>query len=153
MAFTIAIVLQIRHKQFSFSSLVLMGVGILFILRGAIGGGIALLSGAEGSRFPLEWLQGTPFKDYTIPALLLTIVVGGSSLSACITMFRNLKNSIVLSLAAGSIMVGFIVVEVLILKQIPPGPTPIEKMYFILGFVTLLLAGFLWLKDKREGLT
>jgi len=127
-----------------------IAIGVItgFIALTAIGGGIALLSGAEGSRFPLEWLQGTPFKDYTIPALLLTIVVGGSSLSACITMFRNLKSSIVLSLVAGSIMVGFIVVEVLILKQIPPGPTPIEKMYFILGFATFLLAGFLWLKEK-----
>ena len=45
-------------------------------------------------------------------------------------------------------MVGFIVVEGLILKQIPPGPTPIEKMYFTLGFATFLLAGFLWLKEK-----
>ena len=45
-------------------------------------------------------------------------------------------------------MVGFIVIEVLILKQVPPGPTPIEMMYFILGFATVLLAGFLWLKEK-----
>ncbi len=37
-AFTIAIVLPIRQKQFPFSSLVFMGVGILFILSGAIGG-------------------------------------------------------------------------------------------------------------------
>jgi hypothetical protein len=125
-----------------------IGVITGFIALTAIGGGIALLLGAEGARFPLEWLQGTPFKDYTIPALLLTIAVGGSSLIACITMFRNFKNSIALSLVAGSIMVGFIVVEVLILKQIPPGPTPIEKMYFILGFATFLLAGFLWLKEK-----
>jgi hypothetical protein len=127
-----------------------IAIGVLtgLIALTAIGGGIALLSGAEGARFPLEWLQDTPFKDYTIPALLLTIVVGGSSLIACITIFRNLKNSIVLSLVAGGIMVGFIIVEVLILKQIPPGPTSIEKMYFILGFTTFLLAGFLWLKEK-----
>ena len=119
-----------------------------FIALTAIGGGIALLSGAEDSRFPLEWLQGTPFKDYTIPALLLTIAVGGSSLAACITIFRNFKNSSVLSIIAGSIMIGFIVVEVLILKQVPPGPTPIEKMYFTLGLTTILLGGFLWLKEK-----
>jgi hypothetical protein len=127
-----------------------IAIGVItgFIALTAIGGGIALLSGAEGSRFPLEWLQGTPFKDYTIPALLLTIAVGGSSLIACVTMLRNLKNSVVLSLVAGSIMVGFIVAEVLILKQIPPGPTSIEKMYFVLGFATIILAGFLWLKEK-----
>ncbi len=126
-----------------------IGVITGFIALTAIGGGIALLSGAEGKRFPLEWLQGTPFKDYIIPALLLTFIVGGSSLIACITMFKNLKTGILSSLASGMIMVGFIVVEVLILKQTPPGPTPIEKMYFVLGFVTFLLAGFLWQKEKN----
>jgi hypothetical protein len=119
-----------------------------FIALTAIGGGIALLSGAEGGRFPLEWLQGTPFKDYTIPALLLAIAVGGSSLVACVIIFRNLKTGIISSLASGIIMVGFIVVEVFILKQTPPGPTPIEKMYFILGSSTFLLAGLLGLKEK-----
>ena len=109
-----------------------------------------MLSGAEDARFPLEWLQGTPFKDYTLPALLLTVAVGGSSLAACIAMFRNLKNSIVLSWAAGSIMVGFIVGELIILKQTPPGPTPIEKMYFILGFATFIFASFLWLQERRS---
>ena len=125
-------------------------IGIItgFIALTAIGGGIALLSGAEDARFPLEWLEGTPFKTYTIPALLLTFVVGGSSLIACITVFRNLKTGILSSLASGIIMVGFIVVEVLILKQTPPGPTPIETMYFVLGFVTFLLAGFLWQKEN-----
>jgi hypothetical protein len=103
-----------------------IAIGVItgFIALTAIGGGIALLSGAEGARFPLAWLQATPLKDYTIPALLLTIAVGGSSLLACIMLFRNSKNSLVFSFVAGSIMVGFIVVEGLILKQIPPGLTP-----------------------------
>jgi peptidoglycan/LPS O-acetylase OafA/YrhL len=125
-----------------------IGVITGFIALTAIGGGIALLSGAEGERFPLEWLQGTPFKDYTIPALLLTFIVGGSSLIACITIFKNLETGVLLASSSGMIMVGFIVVEVLILKQTPPGPTPIEKMYFVLGFITFLLAGFLWRTEK-----
>lgn len=127
---------------------IVIGVITAFIALTAIGGGMALLSGLEGERFPLVWLGGTPFKNYTIPALLLTIVVGGSSLIACITIFKNLKTGIVFSLVAGMIMVGFIAVEVLILKQSPPGPTPIEKMYFTLGVTTFLLAGFLWRKER-----
>lgn len=127
---------------------IVIGVITAFIALTAIGGGMALLSGLEGERFPLVWLEGTPFKNYTIPALLLTIVVGGSSLIACITIFKNLKTGIVFSLVAGMIMVGFIAVEVLILEQSPPGPTPIEKMYFTLGVTTFLLAGFLWRKER-----
>ena len=127
---------------------ILIGMITGFIALTAIGGGIAILSGVD--RFPLVWLQGTPFTNYTIPALLLTIAVGGSSLSACISIFRNLRVGIILSLAAGMIMVGFIVTEVLILKQTPPGPTAIEKVYVVLGCVTFLLAGFLWLKERQK---
>lgn len=128
-----------------------MTIGVItgFIALTALGGGITLLSGTEGARFPLEWLQGTPFKTYTIPALVLTVIVGGSALIACISIFRNLRMGIVSSLAAGLLIAGFITVEVLLLKQVPPGPTPIEKMYFGLGLVTFLLAGFLWQKTKQ----
>ena len=51
----------------------------------AIGGGIAMLVGAD--KFPVEWLRNTPFSDYTIPAFVLAIVVGGSSLIAAVTVF------------------------------------------------------------------
>jgi hypothetical protein len=132
-----------KHKALRITIAIITG----FIALTAIGGGIALLTGAEGQRFPLDWLQGTPFKDYTIPALLLTVAVGGSSLLACIAIIRDLKTGMPAALAAGMIMVGFIVIEVLILKQVPPGPTPIEIMYFILGLTTILLAGFL--RQKR----
>lgn len=43
-------------------------------------------------------------------------------------------------------MAGFIIGEVLILKQIPPGPTLTAKIYFLLGFATFILAGLLGLK-------
>jgi hypothetical protein len=132
--------LTMKHKGLR----IVIGLLTGFIALTAIGGGIALLTGAEGDRFPLEWLQGTPFKDYTIPALLLAIVVGGSSLAACVTIFTGRKASTLVSMLAGLIMVGYIVVEVLILKQVPPGPAPIEYMYFGLGLAIFLLAAYIW---------
>ncbi len=127
---------------------IIIGVLTGFIALTAIGGGIALLSGAEAERFPLAWLRGTLFPDYTIPALLLTIVVGGSSLLACIVIFQNLRTGIMCSSLAGMMMAGFIVGEVLILKQVPPGPTLTEEIYFLLGFAIFILAGLLWFKEK-----
>ena len=60
------------------------------IALSAIGGGIALLLGTykdgvlieAGGRgqFPLEWLQQTPFSNYTIPALILAIAGLATSL-------------------------------------------------------------------------
>ena len=118
-----------------------------FIALTAIGGGIALLVGVEADRFPLEWLQGTPFKDYTIPALLLAIGVGGSSLVASITTVTGRKVSAIAAMSAGLTLVGYIVVEVLILKQVPPGPTVIEYIYFGLGLAIFGLAAYSWLGE------
>ena len=131
---------------------ILLAVLAGFVALTAIGGGLALLFGAEAGRFPLEWLQGTPFPDYTIPALLLAVVVGGSALLACVLVSMGRKPGPLAGLAAGSILMGYIGVEVLILKQVPPGPTVIEIFYFALGLGMLTLAGSLWLMEKRQAL-
>jgi hypothetical protein len=40
--------------------------------------GMAILLLDWPIQFPAGWLQRTPFKDYTVPALILGLVVGGS---------------------------------------------------------------------------
>ena len=54
----------------------------LFAAVSAIVGAIGLLVGFMD--IPLSELTGTPFTDFTVPALLLGIVVGGSALVAAI---------------------------------------------------------------------
>ena len=121
-----------------------------FVALTAIGGGIAMLVGAEAQRFPLAWLEGTPFADYTIPALLLAIAVGGSALAACVAIFINPKISTIISALAGLTLIGYVTVEVLILKQVPPGPTVIELFYLAIGLVILALAAFTWQRAYRQ---
>jgi hypothetical protein len=118
-----------------------------FIALTAIGGGVAILTGADP--FPPAWLAGTPFPDYTIPALLLAIGVGGSALLAAVLVLRPGRAGILATLAAGLIMAGYIVGEVLILKQTPPGPTWIEIIYFGLGLTIFALGVYLWLAEAR----
>lgn len=118
-----------------------------FIALTAIGGGIAIL--LEVDEFPLEWLRDTPFEDYTIPALILAIVVGGSSLIAGIAVVLRSGFAALASMVAGVVMAGYIVIEVLILKQVPPGPTFIEAMYFVLGLSVFLL-GTTLRRTERE---
>jgi hypothetical protein len=123
----------------------MMGIRIVtgvisgFIALTAVGGGLAMLLGSEANRFPVEWLEGTPFKDYTIPALLLTVVVGGFSLVTCVMILIRHKAAGFFSMAAGLVMMGYIVVEILILKQAPPGPTVTEMVYFGLGLILTVL--------------
>ena len=103
-------------------------------------------AGGRG-QFPLEWLQNTPFSDYTIPALILAIGVGGSSLIAAVLVFTGRKEGVLASVVAGLIMAGYTVVEVVMLKQ---GFSWIESLYFGLGLANFGLATSLWMVERRR---
>ena len=134
-----------------------IGVPEAFIALSAIGGGIVLLVGTyqdgvlieAGGRgqFPLVWLQNTLFSDYTIPALVLAIGVGGSSLIAVVTIFTGREVGVLASIVAGLIMAGYIVVEVVTLKQ---GISWIEGLYFGFGLLITGLATYLWIAEHRR---
>lgn len=122
----------------------------LFVLEvlaalGAIAGGLALLAGVI--RFPLEQLQGTPFSSYTIPGLILAMVVGGSSLLGAATVFLHRELAVLCSAAAGLIFAGWIMGEVLLL-----GPFAItwQLPFFAWGLVIFGLAAYLWRSEYRE---
>jgi hypothetical protein len=54
----------------------------------AFGGGYYGMSGAPG--VPTEWLEGSPFRTYFAPSLILFTVVGGSHLVAAVgVLFRR----------------------------------------------------------------
>jgi hypothetical protein len=127
---------------------VVIGVLAAFVALTAIGGGMAMLVGAD--QFPLAWLRGTPFRDYTVPALVLAVVVGGSSLVAAVAVFAGRQVGALAAMAAGVLLAGYIIVEVLTLKQVPPGPTPTEGLYLGLGLAMCGLAAALWLAERRR---
>jgi hypothetical protein len=142
-----------QHKLVRIAS----GVPEAFNALSAIGGGRALLLGtyqdgvlieAGGrARFPLEWLQHTPFSDDTVPALILTIGVGGSSLIAAVLIFTGREEGVLASVVAGLVMAGYIVVEVVMLRQ---GISWIEGLYFALGLAISGLATSLWMTRHRR---
>ena len=111
-----------------------------FVALTAIGGGVAMLAGVD--RFPLAWLAGTPFRDFTIPALLLAAVVGGSALLAALATWRRWQHAAAATVAAGLLLAGYVTVEVLLLAQVPPGPTSIEGFYIAVGLILAGLGGW-----------
>lgn len=117
-----------------------------FIALMAVGGGIALATGLEDSRFPREMLAGTPFNSYVLPGVLLAVLVGGSAAVATIMLWRRARYGAAASVIAGGIMMGWIIGEILLLEQ-PTEPTGIELIFFALG---LALAG-LGLMLQRTG--
>ena len=72
-----------KHKQIRIVLVVLE----VFVTLGAIAGGIGLLTGAIPAS--LEGLQGSPFVDYTIPALSLMVIVSGGMLVAAATILSG----------------------------------------------------------------
>jgi len=125
----------------AFNALSAIG-GRIVILHGTYQDGVLIEAGGRG-QFPLEWFQNMPFSDYTIPALVLMIGVGGSSLIAEITIFIGCEVGVLASVSAGLIIAGFIVVEVAMLKQ---GVSWTLGLYFGLGLLISGLATFFgWL--------
>jgi hypothetical protein len=113
-----------------------------FVALTGIGGGLALVIGLEAERFGPEWLEGTPFRSYLVPDLLLSLAVGGSAAVAAVATIVGWHGGL-LSALAGLVLVGWIVGEVAILNQ--PSPTRTEGVYFVAGLLILALAAaFAW---------
>jgi len=86
-----------------------LGVLVSIVAINAFAGGFYGLSGAEG--VPVEWLEGTPFRDYTIPSVILIAVVGGSCVAAAIAVFSRSGYAQRLSVLCGAIMLFWIIVQ------------------------------------------
>ena len=79
----------------------------------AVGGAIWGLRGAKD--VPREWLEGTPFDSYVVPSLILLIAIGGGMGAAATALLINHRFALELSIAAGLILIGWIVVQVLLI--------------------------------------
>ena len=101
----------------------------------AFGGGFYGMSGAPN--VPKEWLEGSPFKDYFFPALILFVAVGGSmSAAAVAAAFAGREWAAVVSLIAAVILLDWIVVQVAI-----TGYTSfLQPLFFVVGLLIFCLA-------------
>ena len=100
------------------SSAVRHGLGglLAFGALNAFAGGYYGLSDAKG--VPVEWLQGSPFNDHTLPSLILVIVVGGSFLVAAIAVFAGARIARASALTAGAIVLIWLAVQVTIIGYV-----------------------------------
>lgn len=78
------------------------------------------------------WLEGTPFKSYRVPGVLLAVIVGGTSLIATVVTALNATSGGIVSVIAGAALTGWIFAEIVILDQ-PKAPTVTEMLYLAIG--------------------
>jgi hypothetical protein len=106
--------------------------------------GLVILLTGWGYQFPTSWLQGTPFSDYTVPALILGIVVGGSALLAMWATIKSASVGAITSLAAGLIMMGWIIGEYILVPDIRFSLTDLttwqQGLYFFVGLAMAVQA-------------
>lgn len=99
---------------------------------------------------PLEWLKWGPFTDYTVPALALGILVGGSSLIAALLVIVRPPLGAIASIVAGAMIIGFELVEIavvgftLIEYDASQLQAWLQVFYLALGSLQVLLGYRFW---------
>jgi hypothetical protein len=120
----------------------LLGGFLAFGALNAFAGGYYGLAGARG--VPTEWLAGTPFSDYTVPSVILLVVVGGSFLVGTIAVLGHARIARASAFAAGAIVLVWIAVQVALIGYV----SWMQPATAIGGLLILLLA---WALPKAAG--
>jgi hypothetical protein len=94
----------------------LLGSLLAFGALCAFAGGYYGLAGAKD--VPSEWLDGTPFKDYFFPSLILFVVVGGSCLAAATAVLLGLRVARLAAFGAAAVLLTWLAVELLMLGYV-----------------------------------
>lgn len=127
------------ESQRSVSTYLLMASLLLQGLSG-IAGGIGLLMDPSGESLgiPLAWLAGSPFPDYTIPAIFLVVVLGVFPLIVLAGVWTGQAWGKMGSILVGLALLIWLGVEILVIGY-QPSP-PLQLIYGALGAVILVLA-------------
>ncbi len=122
----------------------------IFLSLTALAGCIQLLEGTYAP--PLEMLNGSIFKDYTVPGLALGLIVGGSAALAAVSLIRRSKFATLFAVASGVFIMIFEFVEVVASGSPAGAARTLQIFYFTLGtliVIVSLTAWFLSLMDEK----
>ncbi len=101
--------LQPRARPLVIAVELVMGIGAIY-------GGLSLLHDAESFGVKEAWLDGSPFADYTIPALFLLIVIGGGMLASALLAWRRSPLAPRAALAMGATLGAWLIIETAIIR-------------------------------------
>jgi hypothetical protein len=96
---------------------------------------------------PVEQLQGSIFKNFTVPGLALALIVGGSAVVSAVLLIKKSKFGAMSAATTGVIIMFFEFVEVLIIGS-PTEPARIMQIvYFGLGILMMIASIGSWFLD------
>jgi len=114
----------------------------------ALFGGGALLLAPDGSylKMPTEMLKFSPFSNYTIPGLILFVVLGIGSLITSLVVIRRVRGYPFLTIFMGFAFAIWISVQILMLRQV-------HFLHILYGTIGIILIIFgIFLRRKEYGL-
>lgn len=113
----------------------------------AIPSGALLVLHPDGADFqmPLTVLTGTPFADFVIPGLVLGLIVGGSALAALLAILLKRNKARQLSLLAGLMQAGWIIIQMLLLGIL----SNLQFLYVGIGAAIVVLAMY-WKNEIQQ---
>ena len=111
---------------------------ISFIAITALLSGILMISNPDGSilNLPLSLLNGTPFKDFTMPGILLAVIVGGINLLAVFFNLKRQTNRYNWALAGGLVIFGWIIIQMILIGAFHW----LHILYLIIGILIILIS-------------
>jgi hypothetical protein len=119
---------------------------------GAIAGALFVVPG-----LPRDFLLRGPFTDYTVPALALGILVGGSALVAAVMVLARPAVGALIAILSGVAIIVFELVEIAVvgLTAIAQPTEPaawLQIFYLALGALIIALGAGLWRRTQRRAL-
>jgi len=126
----------------------LLGVLQIFIGIGAVGGGAAFLVDPSGAGIGIDvsLLEGSPFRDYFIPGLVLLAVNGLGSLAGAWLTLRKQRFAGFAGMGLGLFLMAWIVIQVSILS----GIHWLQILYFALGLVEAALGYLVFRRTAKN---
>lgn len=123
-----------------------------FLAVGAIASALFVVPG-----LPRAYLLRGPFTDYTVPALALGLLVGGSALVAAVMVLVRPALGALIAILAGTAIIIFELVEIAIvgLTAIAQPTEPVawlQIFYLALGALIIALGAMLWRRTRRRTL-
>lgn len=113
-----------------------LGAFVLGITAFVSGGLMSLDPSGTTMGLAIEWLDGTPFRSYLVPGLVLFSVLGVGSFVVLYGIVRRRRWAWWGALALGVALVGWIVTQILLLRMYHV----LQAIYGGLGLVLLALA-------------
>lgn len=111
---------------------------VSFIAVTATLSGLMMINNPDGGimNLQLSLLAGTPFKDFLVPGILLTTIVGGVNLLAIFYNMQRDPNRYNWAIAGGIMITGWIVAQIILIHA----ANWLHFLYLGIGILIILIA-------------